>query len=92
MFREKAVYELDQKHCDFYVNLGEDDLYFCLMPYKHLSLYTRCIKLCIQWCNYNNRLIKECSILSKFFNDTYSKYCTIDVIKSKIKTIHNIFL
>ena len=90
ILREQAVYQLDQKHCDFYLNLEEDDLYFCLMSYKHLSLYTQCIKLCIQWCNFNNRLIKECSILSKFFNDTYAKCYTLDFIKSGIKTTHTL--
>jgi len=60
------------------------------MPYKHLSLYTKCIKLCIQWCNFNKILIKECSILSKFFNDTYAKCYTVDFIKLGIKTTHTI--
>jgi tRNA(Ile)-lysidine synthetase-like protein len=58
------------------------------MPYKHLGYYLKCITLCIEWTKYNNKIIKECSILSKFFNDTYSKYYTLKHIKSKINTIH----
>lgn len=86
--RKNAVDLLELKNHDFFLQLDEDDLYFCLMPYKHLGCYLKCINLCIEWTNYNNKIIKECSILSKFFNDTYAKYYTHAEIKSKINTIH----
>ena len=89
-YRQSAV-DLLNKHSDnFFLELDEDDLYFCLMPYKHLDHHLKCINLCIAWTEFNNKIIKECSILSKFFNDTYAKYYTIENIRSKINTIHNI--
>jgi tRNA(Ile)-lysidine synthetase-like protein len=88
--RQNAVDILNEQSNNFFLKLDEDDLYFCLMPYKHLGNLQKCIELCIEWSTLHNKIIKECSILSKFFNDTYSKYYTIDIIKSKMKTIHNL--
>lgn len=90
MLRKQAVNQLDLKQHDFYMNLEEDELFFCIMPYKHLSLYTKCITICIDWCNYNKKIIKDCAILCKFFNDTYAKCYTLDFIKSRIMAIHPI--
>jgi tRNA(Ile)-lysidine synthetase-like protein len=89
-YRQNAVDVLNQKSNNFFLELDEDDLYFCLMPYKHLGHHLKCINLCIEWTKYKNKIIKECSILSKFFNDTYSKYYTLERIKSNINTVHNI--
>ena len=89
-YRKKAIYYLDQKTDNYYLQLDENELFFCLMPYKHLGNYVKCITITIQWCKFNNKIIKECSILSKFFNDTYAKYHTKENIKSKVITKHNI--
>jgi tRNA(Ile)-lysidine synthetase-like protein len=89
-YRQKALTLLNEKNDNFFLELDEDDLYFCLMPYKHLGHYLKCMHLCIEWTKYKNKIIKECSILSKFFNDTYSKYYTLECIKSNIHTVHNI--
>lgn len=89
-YRKNAVELLDVMNNNFFLELDEDDFYFCLMPYKHLGHHLKCINLCIDWIKHKNKVIKECSILSKFFNDTYSKYYTQERIKSNINTVHNI--
>lgn len=89
-YRNDAIQLLNIMNNNFFLKLDEDDLYFCLMPYKHLRHYDKCINLSIEWTNYHNKKIKECNIISKFFNDTYAKYYTIENIKSKINTIHKL--
>lgn len=72
-YRKIAVQELDKLDVDFFINLEEDELYFCLMPYKHLKQYDKCFDYCKKWCFNKNKLIKETNIISKFFYDTYRK-------------------
>ena len=78
----------------FWLNLSEDELYFCLMPYKHQYKYEFCISMCYRWLqNKSNRLvIKDFKIISKFYNDTYRKnieYIDYANVKNNIQTSEN---
>jgi tRNA(Ile)-lysidine synthetase-like protein len=86
--RDKAAKLLDNKPLDFWLELDEQGLYFCLMPYKHLFNYIRCLQICNSWTEYHKTLIRDNKILSKFYNDTYAKAYTIDLIYSNINTNH----
>jgi tRNA(Ile)-lysidine synthetase-like protein len=88
--REIAVKLLNNMDLDFFLNLTEDELYFCLMPYKHQKQYEICFNYCKEWSKYNNKKIKELPIISKFFNDTYKKvYSNVDNIHLSSNYINN---
>lgn len=89
-YREIAVKLIDNMSFEFFIKLSEEELYFCLMPYKHMKQYQNCFNYCKEWLKYNNKKIKELSIISKFFNDTYKKeYSNIDNIYLSSNYLNN---
>lgn len=72
--RKHCVKLLDEKDRQFWNDLFEDNLYFCLMPYKHLKDYQFCIQTILYWIDEKEFPIKSFKVLSRFYNDTYEKY------------------
>lgn len=89
--RKQCIKLLDEKNEDFWLDLFEDNLYFCLMPYKHLYKYDFCLNICLRWIKQKEPwTIKDFKILSKFYNDTYYKSYKTDCF-SKVKYNIHIF-
>jgi tRNA(Ile)-lysidine synthetase-like protein len=80
--RQHCIQLLNEKDGQFWNDLLEDDLYFCLMPYKHLKYYQFCIQTVRDWTEKRKSPIKRFKILSRFYNDTYQKNFTLNVEQS----------
>jgi len=91
--RKHCVKLLNEKDEQFWLHLFEDNLYFCLMPYKHLHEYEFCLNICHNWIKQKTPwVIKDFKVLSRFYNDTYSKnikYNCYDKIKYNIEVVDN---
>ena len=88
ILRDDAINKLDEKDENFFACLDSDELLFCMMPYKHRCKYLKCLDICEKWCDYNNQILKDCPIISRFYNDTYEKYYTYETIKTGIIKNH----
>ena len=62
--------------------LQEEELLFILMPFKHVKDYKYVLDTVMR---YVTKPLHSYTHLSKFFNDTYKKYYTLDKIKEGIK-------
>jgi tRNA(Ile)-lysidine synthase TilS/MesJ len=62
--------------------LQEEELLFILMPFKHIKDYKYVLDTVMR---YVTKPLHTYINLSKFFNDTYKKYYTLDKIKESIK-------
>lgn len=62
--------------------LQEEELLFILMPFKHVKEYKYVLDTVMR---YVKKPLHTYTHLSKFFNDTYKKYYTLDKIKEGIK-------
>jgi tRNA(Ile)-lysidine synthetase-like protein len=62
--------------------LQEEELLFILMPFKHIKDYKYVLDTVMR---YAIKPLHTYTHLSKFFNDTYKKYYTLDKIKEGIK-------
>ena len=62
--------------------LQEEELLFILMPFKHVKDYKYVLDTVMR---YVTKPLHSYTYLSKFFNDTYKKYYTLDKIKEGIK-------
>lgn len=62
--------------------LQEEELLFILMPFKHIKDYKYVLDTVMR---YATKPLYTYTHLSKFFNDTYKKYYTLDKIKEDLK-------
>lgn len=87
--RKEALELLQQQSCNFWSELEDWELVFCLMVYKHLGEYLRCLNGCVEWCKNKGIKIKENNLISNFFNDTYSKAYSLGNIQPELQVKQN---
>ncbi len=78
---------IDDLYDDLYDHC-EEDVYFCLMVYKHLEMYDELFHFLNKYLKHLNKPLNEFPILHKFFMDSYKKAYTFEKIYSDIRSIH----
>jgi len=83
--RMEAVGLLDE-HSSCLADLSETELYFALMPLKHAGMHMRVIRQIHAWLETRKETsLSSYTTLTRFYNDTYTKAYTQDVVQSAIE-------
>lgn len=84
--RMEALRLLDE-HSSCLADLSETELYFALMPLKHVGKYMDVLRQIHSWLDARtNSSMTLYTTLTKFYNDTYKKAYTYDVVQSAIES------